>query len=447
MDFTKLPSQLIYRTRNSLEEFTNNNEMNECLVDNMLDIYYLQSSNFKERATACFNAAYYICTLILVDKHPEWSLPKYCEIAFCNQKNNLVGQAITLSLVRIYLIHFESDWHGKHKKLVDKLDSFLNSHWIQHGDPFLDDYSYIDAFNNLNSFPVALTPFSPKEFALRVIDKEAIEEMQIANFSWTQFTDYYKYNIMQDIVFHVGKNEDEMTLLVESLRHDAEDFYSKNNPYYESVCNKLAEIEQDIYFHFHGREDEALIEVEIEELQNLGDVRPLQAKIDELEKENAEIKAKHAQQPLETNDEENEELKNIKQQLAEKEKIIKEQQHLIEDYSARFDPKDIKKKPFMAMTGKQHIIFFLAVLAHLKRLPNSRRSMSFLMSFIASRNESTMEDYLGDAISKEECETLAKVFDNEKQPFIADLIRELPEKLEKDKAEKNRNKALKKHNN
>ena len=80
MDFTKLPSQLIYRTRNSLEEFTNNNEMNECLVDNMLDIYYLQSSNFKERATACFNAAYYICTLILVDEHPEWSLPKYYDI-------------------------------------------------------------------------------------------------------------------------------------------------------------------------------------------------------------------------------------------------------------------------------------------------------------------------------------------------------------------------------
>ncbi len=283
MDYTKLPSQLVYRTRKSLEEFTNNNEMNECLVDNMLDIYYLQSSNFKERATACFNAAYYICTLILVDKHPEWSLPKYYDIAYCNQKNNIVGQAVVLSLVRVYLLHFDSDWHNKHEKLVDNLDRFLNSHWIQQGDIMLDDYSYQDAFNSLNSFSVATAPFTTTEFALRVIDQEAIEEMQIANFTWTQFTDYYKYNIMQDIVFHVGKTEDEMALLVGSLRHDAEHFYSKNNPYYESVCNRLGEIEQDIYFHFHGAENDALIQAEIEELQNFGDTRPLKARITELE--------------------------------------------------------------------------------------------------------------------------------------------------------------------
>ena len=57
-----------------------------------------------------------------------------------------------------------------------------------------------------------------------------------------------------------------------------------------------------------------------------------------------------------------------------------------------------------------------------------------------------MEDYLGDAISNEECETLARVFDNEKQPFLASIIRQLPDKLERDKLEKNRTKALKKHN-
>ena len=446
MDFTKLPSQLIYRTRNSLEEFTNNNEMNECLVDNMLDIYYLQSSNFKERATACFNAAYYICTLILVDEHPEWSLPKYYDIALCNQNKNIVGQAVSLSLVRAYLLHFDSDWYNKHKKLIDKLDGFLSSHWIQQGNPFMDDYSYQDAFNTLNSFSVATAPFSTNEFALRVIDQEAIEELQIAHFTWTHFTDYYKYKIMQDIVFRVGKSEDEMTLLVGSLRHDAEVFYSQGNPYYESVCNSLGGIEQDIYFHYHSAEDKALMDAKIEELQNLGDVRPLQARISELEKENAELKAKLAQKPVATNGDENEELKNIKQLLAEKESIIKEQQHLIDDYSARYDPKDLKKKTVCAMTGKQHIILFLAVLAHLNRLPNSRRSMSFLMSFIAARNESTMEDYLGDAITMEECETLAQFFDNEKQPFIANLIRKLPEKLEIDKIEKNRTKALKKTN-
>lgn len=328
MDYTKLPSQLVCRTRNSLEEFTNNNEMNECLVDNMLDIYYLQSSNFKERATACFNAAYYICTLILVDEHPEWSLPKYYDIAYCNQKNNIVGQAIVLSLVRVYLLHFDSDWLDKHKKLVEKLDGFLSSHWLQQGDLCLDDYSYQDAFNSLNSFSVATAPFTTTEFALRVIDQEAIEEMQIANFTWTQFTDYYKYNIMQDIVFHVGKTEDEMAFLVDSLRHDAEHFYSKNNPYYESVCNRLGKIEQDIYFHFHGAENDALMQAEIEELQYQGDVRPLKAEIAELKKEVEDLKSQLAdyeklQEKIEKLEPENNALKQQVSSLEEELKAEK----------------------------------------------------------------------------------------------------------------------------
>lgn len=285
MDYTKLPRQLIYRTRKSLEEFTTNNEMNEYLVDNMVEIYYLQSSDFKERATACFNAAYYICTLIGGDEHPEWSLPKYYDIALCGQKDSIVEQAISLSLVKIYLLHFSSDWNNKHKKLFDKLDDFLDSHWIQAGDPFMNDYSYKDAYMQLNSFDVATSPFSPTEFALRTIDQEAIEEMQIAHFTWTQFTDYYKYNIMQDIVFHVGKSEDEMTILVNSLRYDAERFYTHDNPYYESVCNRLTKIEKDIHIHYHALENQTLLDAPNEELQHQGDVRPLQARIAELEAE------------------------------------------------------------------------------------------------------------------------------------------------------------------
>ena len=154
MDFTTLPPQLIYKKRKSLEEFTNNNEINECLVDNMLDIEYLQSYNFKERVTTYLNAAYYICTLILIDKHPEWSLSKYYDIACCNQNNGVVSQAVTLSIVKIYLLHFDSDWQKKHKKLVEKLDIFLDDHWVHKNNPFFNDHSYMDTFNLLNSSSV-----------------------------------------------------------------------------------------------------------------------------------------------------------------------------------------------------------------------------------------------------------------------------------------------------
>lgn len=332
MDYTKVPRELICRTRNSLEEFTTNNEMNECLVDNMLDIYYLHSSNFKERVTACFNAAYYICTLILVDEHPEWSLPKYYEIALCNQQNNKVGQAISLSLVRIYLFHFGSDWHDKHKKLIEKLDGFLSSHWIQQGVPHLDDYSYQDAFINLNSFSVATAPFTTSEFSLRVIDREAIEELKHSNFTWTHITNYYKYKIMQDIVFHVGKSEDEMNLLVDSIRQDAEDFYSKNSPSYESVYNRLGEIEEDVYRHFNYEENAAIFVAEMEDLKYQGDVRPLKARIAELEKEVLFLKQGQPQESIQSQPEnQNSEIEAKSQLVIAPPKTIEEYENTIKD--------------------------------------------------------------------------------------------------------------------
>lgn len=136
---------------------------------------------------------------------------------------------------------------------------------------------------------------------------------------------------------------------------------------------------------------------------------------------------------------ENEKLKEAKRQADD---TITKLHEELDDYKARFDPKDIKGKKESSMTGKQHVILFLAVLAYHKSIPNARTNLSYLMSFIASRNESTMKDYLKNRITEEECEDLAVHFDSE-VPFIAKLIRELPEKLEKDKSEKNRTKALK----
>ena len=70
MDNTKVPRPLIYRERRSLEEFFFFFSLNETLVDNMSNVYYMQQ-NFKERALKCMNTAYYICTLMLREKHPE----------------------------------------------------------------------------------------------------------------------------------------------------------------------------------------------------------------------------------------------------------------------------------------------------------------------------------------------------------------------------------------
>lgn len=169
--------------------------------------------------------------------------------------------------------------------------------------------------------------------------------------------------------------------------------------------------------------------------------------MDNKEHEEEEIDdASHTPRAIASDNDDSETLKGAQTRIKELEEEVGNLKALIDDYSARFDPKALRKKEMYAMTGKQHVIFVLAVLASHDKLPNSRKTMSFLMSFIASRSESTMEDYLGDAISKDECDDLATIFDHEKQPFLAKIIRELPEKLGIDKRKKNRAKPLKKHN-
>jgi hypothetical protein len=138
---------------------------------------------------------------------------------------------------------------------------------------------------------------------------------------------------------------------------------------------------------------------------------------------------------------------HLEQELNTAEETIRKQQALIDDYAAKYDPKVLKgKEKRHILTGKQHVILALAVLAHLNRIPHARTNLSYQLSFVAGRNESTMVDYLKSAITQKECDEAAMVF-QEETPFIAKLIKELPDKLTQDKAEKNKEKALKRINN
>jgi hypothetical protein len=55
MDLTKIPRELIYRERRSLEDFAAENEVNALFIDNMLNTIYFGSADAKDRALRCFN--------------------------------------------------------------------------------------------------------------------------------------------------------------------------------------------------------------------------------------------------------------------------------------------------------------------------------------------------------------------------------------------------------
>ena len=259
MDYTKIPHALIYYERRSLEEFFASNPMNEKLVDNISEVYYMQK-DFKERALKCMNTAYFICTLIMKEFHPEWSFDTYCEIACCKDKDIDIHQAVTLSLVYVYLKGIED---GKIKKLKSKLDDFLRSPFrlIQYGDPLLNDYSYLSALNQVEN---GLTSYSvdEKDFAFRFIDKDAVHDaLSDSDFNWPKFTSFWDERRLRDIVMKLGNTEEEKYNMIDLLFETSKGFYYTKgyNPNIEEVEKKLKKIREEINRHFNPNIDEERI--------------------------------------------------------------------------------------------------------------------------------------------------------------------------------------------
>lgn len=421
----------------TLNDYIARNPVNARIAENMVDLHILSEGigSFEDMCCHIFSNAYDIIKdMIQSSPASIWKIPDYYKKSASRLYDNELHKVIagaTFSVVLILVEHFDEKWISENQKFLDKMKDYLGKIYLS-GETI--NIAGNEIVNPLGGTTKCISAYRSLRRGTDIDYKIPIEE----------FLNPLVGQISKKADKYVTR-EEQKKIIQENVKAALENYFDENSPtdedikeeWNQALSNAKAEIRQEIPRFEYDAQKRCLNIVQDDDRN---------ARIAELEKENAELKAKLANQPVESNGDNNEKQKNITQQLAEKEAIIKEQERLIEDYSARYDPKDIKKRKVSAMTGKQHIILFLSVLAHHKRLPNSRKTMSSLMSFIASRNQSTMEDYLGDAISKEECENLAKVFDNEKQFFIARLIRELPEKLENDKKEKNRTKALKKTN-
>lgn len=284
MDYTLFRRELIYKNRTSLEELADEHEEITFLIDNMLDNYYFSSADGKDRALRSFNTAYYICTLILLcESRPEWYFARYCDIAYCGVRNNQVYQSFTLSLVYIFLTHtyYELPCEKLLKKLEAFFDKFGNA--LIFNDPFLKNYTYRDVCNDLlkNSPEDFLIS---EEFSPRKIDRDIFKEVDGPGDVWSKLTNNYDEKEIFKIVDSLGKDEEEKHILIDLISRDAKRYYNASGGYYhETVKPMLDKIDEMIYHEYNDAVNQAIAEAEIEELQYQGDIRPLQARIKELE--------------------------------------------------------------------------------------------------------------------------------------------------------------------
>jgi hypothetical protein len=285
MDYTKIPQSIVYKKRENLVDFFNN-DLNKTFVKNMQEIDILLESDFEAHALICMNAAYYICTLIMLEEYPTWRLTLYDSILCHLNLHPVEGhKKIVFSLVYLMLKHYDQNWQKGHSDFLEKLYEEI---YPEEKGKRLHIRAYAegaprDIFGTLeNHLPALVLPND--EFAPRTINNDVVREMKSTNFDWAAITDYYKDNKVKEIIESVGKNLEEKRYIIEILIDSVLKFYTGDN-WYKTERMKM----------LHGLMKEYGGSIE-ENDQDESDTVSVQyaARIRKLEEENRQLKGEKA---------------------------------------------------------------------------------------------------------------------------------------------------------
>lgn len=213
MDYTRIPRELIYRDRRDLDEFFEANELNAALIKNMKDIDVLITGDFENHALMCMNAAYYICTFFILEKHPEWKLSKMASyIDTLNLHPVKAYETIVFSLAYILLKHYNNKGWQENKDELLKQIYFLIYPNDRHKEVRVHVYLVGGKKDILETLKTNLPQgfvLPEDEFAPRVIDCETASDVMDKPFRWDVLTDNYKEDKIREIINALGRNPEE----------------------------------------------------------------------------------------------------------------------------------------------------------------------------------------------------------------------------------------------
>lgn len=315
MDYTKLPASLIFHKRESLEEYLGSNNLIRALVENMVEIDYLNNGDFEEKALNSINTAYYICTIIMLEKYPVWRWSFYLREAEKSQNNPFDSdedKQFVMALVYVFLSRFNTIWCVVHQNLMKRL--FLCNYPGCRYDSHTGELDFWDSRHPIirkltHALPSMKLPNDI--FAPCTIDDNAIRnaeiEMAQQNMGWQELTNDFNPKATKDLMDAVCKNDRERVLLAKAIKTEASKLgMNIEVDYLQSVDNAIAEADTPV-------DDHTAVDM------NSDEIAALKARIKQQE-ENRQVKEPLPMQSIADNQDEKEkyqdEIESLKAQLA-----------------------------------------------------------------------------------------------------------------------------------
>ena len=443
MDYKEIPRPLIYKQRDNLRDFEVNNPsaLNKQLFAHLKAIPLMRVENAKELALRCFNNAYYICTLIGLEEFPDLCVADYEKLLLGNNERYYDEDvcAASMAMVCEMLRAYDYQWGTDSMDTIEAIHyRFSHFRWLNTG--ARNSFFLMEQKCSWENANLSRNEFAPRDIY------EAVD-----NISYGALVKYHK-DICQLLALcpdhrkRIGGADLALARLKEAFHELEQEWEGKYEDLLKDITiepsdlkdfDKILQAEDYIRDYYPKLQENDVVQhspalSNVEKLpQTIGTTPDTEMMHVQTKEQQAQVKQLLTQ------------LDEQKRQLAERDATIEELNAKIADYAARFDLKDKRTgKAIAILSGKQHVILCLAILAYLGKIPNARRNLAPQLQAIAARRESYMEGLLGEAITPKECEATATFFEPV-TPYIAKLIRELPEKLKADKSEKNRSKAKK----
>lgn len=390
MDYTKVPQQLIYQNRLNLEDFVRANKLTAVLIENMENIDTLTNDDFENSALDCMNAAYYICTLIMLEKRPEWRwgyIKNFAGNVYKSQPGEFLD--IIIVLVNILIEHKNDDWKKQHTKIMSRLAEYVRPLYFKDMISIPRQLPSAPQLPNniwgiLNNGITSEMALPDNEFAPCKIDDGTISK--VSQFSWGDYTNKFEERIVFDFLTSLGQNNTEKLYLVELIKEKAFEYFGKDHGFLP-IFDKLFEYERDIRDALLVESYDDIPERDTYEIFEEGEIPPdpweqerklAQDEIDALKEENRLLKLQLPQQAepadisrieeLETNlsaaqdyikelEEEKRELNTFKEEMEELPSMSSEKKLAIDERAIfftsaiglDFDPKRTNQKQLSIM--------------------------------------------------------------------------------------------------
>lgn len=445
MDYTKLPKELIYQDRKSLDDFMDNN-VTEQLVSNMLDINVLQFSEFEKHALDCLNTAYYICTMVQGESKPEWRFGEYCDISLqLNQYFKEEYQRVVLSLVIILLECCNPEVISHSQVLIDKLRAFVtrggnSTVGIFAGSLGTPILALREIFPRLYQGIDHAIIFPDNEFSPRNLAQAVSEDgMELSGL-------LYRGADICTVVTHLCKtNEEKKVVLSEAIKHgfvrEGEVTYDFRK-WSEAEYNKLLSLLEKVENEDTGKENEQketakepesdYYKEQFEKLKN--EYERLRADFEKY-KNDMSVTEEEFDEIFPPNDNQQQKEEPANTDILELRKQIEEQKAEIR--RLRDDNENLTiavegyKSQGRGMTAPDAAMLTTAVCISLNQLPaNGRESLWPILSSCWGFSENTSKDALRRAVKEVKANKMASKFTTlQLIPRIANQLKELPQKL------------------